>query len=135
MRMINIMLLAVVVGLPACTFGKNAAKWRIATQPMGATVKLQWTSGASTGELLEVRDDGVVIMRSDGKLVLAPYAALSRLEAVDLGSGYFVGGGASPEATTRRKFTMVSHFPQGMSPAILTTLLRNSQQSELLPVR
>lgn len=131
MRIEMILLLAAVSALPACTIGKTAAKWPVATEAKGTRVRFVSASGSSSGELLEVRNDGVVILRSDGRLIFAPYDVLGNFEAIDLGARYAFSGHVPPDKQTHERLTMVSHFPQGMTPEIRTILLRNAKQTDL----
>lgn len=132
MRMKHIILVAAALAGSGCALGKNAAEWQVATHPAGATVRLTSSSGTMTGELLEMRDDGAVVMRADGKMVFAPYIVISRLEAPGLGSDYVMVGRMPPSRGTRAMLATVSHFPQGMTREIRDRLLAKAGQAEMV---
>jgi hypothetical protein len=125
-------LLAAIITLTACTIGGNAGKWVVANGPAGATVEVSTTSARLNAELIEVGDEGVVLKRSDGKLVFARYSVIQRLRAPRQGAGYEAGGGIPPTQTARTNLKLVSHFPQGLTPEIRAKLLAAAGQSEFL---
>jgi hypothetical protein len=132
MRPLRIAILVAVTGGTACTVGGNAAKWPVAVSPNGATIVASTTSGKWTGELLDVREDGIVLMLArDGKIVLAPYGAVKQLQAPKLTSDYNVRLYGFMDPAARRKFAAVSHFPQGMTDQIRARLLASKGQKEI----
>ena len=132
MKMKMIIGLLLIASVPACTFGKNAGRWTVAQRPEGAAVEVITRNGQLNAELLEVADNGVVLMRNDGKLVLAPYPVIERFRAPQQGSGYQFGSRMPPTLEVREKLMMVSHFPQGMTAEIRSRLLERASQTELL---
>jgi hypothetical protein len=132
MRMKILMALLLISSVPACTLGKNAGGWTVAKRPEGAMVEVVTRNGQLTAELLDVAENGVVVMRSDGKLVFAPYSVIQSLRARQQGSGYRFGSRMPPPPKTRENLMTVSHFPQGMTSEIRARLLSRANQTEPL---
>lgn len=134
MSMNRIIILAGALSLAACFhFGPTAETFPLASSPNGATVNATLTSGGTVGgELLSVRDDGVVLLRA-GKLVLVPYTALSGLKVDKLDDYSLPAGTPSPER--RARLTVVSRYPQGINAELQQKLFAQSGQTELEVVR
>ncbi len=84
------------------------------------------------GELIEVRDNGLVILsRPDGKLLFVPYAATraSTIEQTD--QRYEIKNGRQPPPDVHEHLRLISRFPQGLTPELLQQLLAMYQQTEL----
>lgn len=109
-------------------FGPTADKFLLATGPNGATVTVQTASQSATGELLAVRDDGVVILRG-AKLAFAPFADLRSVKVPVL-SDYSIGAGAPP-LDRRARLNALSRYPQGISAELQRKLFAQSGQTAL----
>ena len=109
-------------------FGPTADKFPLATGPNGATVTVQTTSQSATGELLAVRDDGVVFLRGP-KLAIAPFGDLRSVKVAML-SDYSIGAG-TPPPDRRARLNAVSRYPQGISAELQRKLLAQSGQTAL----
>lgn len=131
MRLFNRVLLAASIILTGCIFGKNAANYPVATRPSGATLILTSSGKRVVAELLEVRADGLVVLGSNGKVALAPYQSLDRVEAKSLGAGYRFGSHMPPNGLIWANLVKVSHFPQGMTPEIRSRFLESKGQVEM----
>lgn len=117
----------------ACFYvGPSAEKFPLAFGPNGATVTIQTTSQAVVGELLAVRDDGIVILRGS-KLALAPYSDLQSAKVADL-PDHSIGAGAPPP-DRRASLNAVSRYPQGIGAELQRKLLAQSGQAELEVLR
>ena len=84
------------------------------------------------GELIEVRDNGLVILsRPDGKLLFVPYEATraSTIEQTD--QRYEIKNGRQPPQDVCEHLRLISRFPQGLTPELLQQLLAMYQQTEL----
>lgn len=113
-------------------FGPTADKLPLAQGPNGATVTVQTTSQSVTGELLAVRDDGVVILRGS-KLAFAPFADLRSVKVAVL-SEYSIGAGA-PSPDRRARLNAVSRYPQGIGAELQRKLFAQSGQTALAVLR
>lgn len=127
----SVALVALALGATGCHIGKNAAKWPVASSAGGAVLTITSSAGTIYAELLEVRDDGIVIKRQDRKIAFAPFSSMTRIEAKGLGAEYVVVRGMPPGAGTRLNLMRVSHFPQGITPEIRARLLAASGQTEI----
>jgi hypothetical protein len=86
------------------------------------------------GELIEVRDGGVVLLTAaSGKLRFVAYSEVRSSNFERL--GHLIEGGRTPDPSTRERLRLVSRFPQGMSPEVLQTLLKAAGQTELLGIQ
>ena len=128
----NYLMLAAIITLNACAIGGNAGNWVVANGPAGATVEVSTSSARLNAELIEVGDDGVVLKRSDGKLLFARYSVIQHLRARRQGAGYATGGRIPPSPTAKANLKLVSHFPYGLTPEIRAKLLAGAGQSEFL---
>ncbi|HEY5021107.1 MAG TPA: hypothetical protein VII30_01335 [Gemmatimonadaceae bacterium] len=124
-------LIAVLCSVACIHVGPSAEKFPLALSPNGATVTIQTTSQAVVGELLAVRDDGIVILRGS-KLALAPYSDLQSAKVADL--PYSIGAGAPPP-DRRASLNAVSRYPQGIGAELQRKLLAQSGQAELEVLR
>ena len=134
MSTIRIMKLAAAISLVGCFhFGPTAETLPLASTPNGATVTASLTTlGAASGELLSVRDDGVVLLRAN-RLVLVPYAVLRGLRVEKL-DDYSIPGG-TPSAERRARLNVLSRYPQGINSALQQKLLAQAGQTEIEIVR
>ena len=89
------------------------------------------------GELLEIRDDGIVFSAAsaddaEDELVFVAWSRATRVRATEFG-GYRAEVGRSLEwnAETKERFRLISRFPQGISPEIMDRLLAAHRQEEL----
>lgn len=131
MRIHKIMLLSTAIFVAGCTIGQNAAHYAVASHPSGVTLALTANGKRIVAELLEVRDDGLVVLGSNGIVALAPYKSLDLVEAKALGADYKFGYHMPPNAATKANLVKVSHFPQGMSPEIRLRFLASKGQVEM----
>ena len=118
----------------SCSYGPRIADFGPAHTPYGVSGRLTTRDAEISGEVLEVRDTGVIVLTvASGKLRLVPYSEVraSRFDRL----GGLLGGNRAPDPAARERLRLVSRFPQGMSPAVLHTLLNAHGQTELLGVR
>jgi hypothetical protein len=131
------MLASLVFGLLAgCVYGPTVDKFPLARRPEGVAVDASSPHGPFAGELLEVRDTGLLILlppeRAAGKpVVLLPYGAIRTARFGRLGAGYGLKDGQTPVPATRERLRRVSRFPQGLSDAVLRRLLDACGQAEV----
>lgn len=111
----------------ACQLGGKVDRFVPANQPAGVAVTL-WLRGGATGqgELLAVQDTALVVLAQD-TVTLVPYRVLQ--------AGQFSQVGALTESPPTKDFAgklrLVSRFPQGLTPEMLTRLLAAYGQSTL----
>ncbi len=110
-----------------CRFGPKMENLNIARSPRGAVVQVTRATGAVSGELLAVNDDGLVVLEGR-RMVTIPFSEIRDARFTEMGSGYRVGGGKRPNPEAIAKLRRVSHFPQGITPEIQARLLTIYQQ-------
>jgi hypothetical protein len=111
----------VILSVSACTVGPSAKHFAPATAPDGIEVDLRVPGFARVqGELLEVQDSGLVILRND-RVTFVP------LGDIQYGNfrqrGTLVTGGRFVDATAATELRLVSRFPAGLTPERRAALL------------
>lgn len=125
-KMLSTLALLAVVG---CHLGMRGADLPVATQPGGARVSLRTSTGAYTGELLAVQNDGVIV--SSDRIMFAPFSAIIDLRLERMGRQFHLGKADVPAGERLAQFRAVSRFPQGLTPNIRSVLLAQRSQSEI----
>lgn len=135
-----------VVGLAACQAGMTVERFEPASSPNGVTAQLTTADGALTGELIEVRASGLLILTGVGgpagqppggataTLRLVPFSAVRASSFPQLG-GVSIRDGQTPAGAVRERLRLVSRFPHGLSPELLKQLLARYGQTEVAGVR
>lgn len=135
MRILNALLITVSLGATACFIGGNAAHYPVANRVNGATVRIASSSASFQAELLEVRNNGIVVLQNDGRVAIAPWNSTKRVDVVGLGRQYSYGMLMPPTRETFANLVKVSHFPQGMTPEIEKRFLTSRGQTELVVIQ
>lgn len=119
----------------ACTWGVKASDipWSRGPDGAPATVRIEGDRQPMTGELVAVDSLGILLRTTI--LSRIRWGAVRALDVRGLGSGYRVAGGAIPSIATIQRLALVSHFPQGVEPAVLTQLLAATNQSAVEEIR
>ena len=127
--------LALLLLLAGCTVGPNVMKLAPAQtgQGIGIVVIPVETPGGPTygrisAELLEVRDDALLIRES--RVALVAYRAIAQVEVRGLKRLNF-GDGEPPTEEQREELRLLSRYPQGVSDDLLQRLLDAYDQDEL----
>ena len=116
----------------SCVFGPSVARYDPAHSPRGVTAIITTRGGHGlTGELIEVRDAGLIVVNGT-TIALVAYAAIE--SAAFAQTPLSLANGRAPDAASREKLRLRSRFPQGLSPALLRQLLDAHGQSELMQV-
>ena len=93
-------------------------------------MRLDTTQGKYAGELIEVRDAGIVVL-ADQKLRLLPYAVILSSDADQTSSYYSISKGTVPKPDVQAHLRLLSRFPQGLTAELLRQLLELNGQTEL----
>jgi hypothetical protein len=134
--------------LSACAVGMHVRDFEPARSAEGVRATVRTPTTMLTGELLEVRDTGLLLLTtgdavpSDGApqqnnrhpVRLIPYSAIARAQFAQLGSGGDLENGRPPSHRLRERLRLVSRFPYGMSPAVEADLLKAHGQSAVAEV-
>ncbi|MBW2369660.1 MAG: hypothetical protein JRH15_17450 [Deltaproteobacteria bacterium] len=143
--------------ITGCHFGVQVKDFKPAHSPQGVEIKLKLyrniiDGDIITGELLEVRDDGLLLnvvkdrnsLKDTRRVVFVPYAIITSDEAVQMGNSKVASKRMKAISATSRKeskkktdedtrnmLRLVSRFPQGVSPELMTTLLSAHGQEDV----
>ena len=140
-RVRHTVLVSALLALAACHVGPQGEQTDIGRQPYGAMIDVEiGARGEKTrrqGELLEVRDDGLVILmdtEADAaeRMALIPWARIKRASASELpGIAVRTSQGDSQRKASIEKLRNVSRFPQGLTPDLANQLLAHYGQTTL----
>jgi hypothetical protein len=123
--------LAVVCGATltgGCAYGMTAEKLTPAHEPAGVTVRISTPGRQLSGELIELRDDGLLVV-SDKIVRLVPYGSIASAQFDQTKDR--IEGHQPPSGDRRERLRLLSRYPQGVGPDLLTDLLRAFGQNEL----
>jgi hypothetical protein len=109
-------------------YGLTADKFSPAQTPAGVGVHLVVGKVPLTGELIEVRDEALVILAGK-RLRLVPYAVVRSFHAAQ--TDVSISGGRAPSPQDRERLRLLSRFPQGLAPDLLNRLLGAYGQVQL----
>ena len=132
------LMFAALVATPlfGCHLGPRLDRYPVAVRPEGVTVAASGRHGSIQGELLEVRDAGVVLLVTPvgggaSRVVLLPYVAIREARLLGLHKNDTLRDGQPPAAGQRQRFRKLSRFPQGLSEELMRQLLDAYGQAEL----
>jgi hypothetical protein len=114
----------------SCRYGMTATTFPVATSPKGITGYITTEKGRFPGELLEVRDDGLLMLVAR-KLRFVPYASILHSQLNDTKLGRELHDGRAPNAVVRDRLRLISRYPQGLTPDLLQQLLAAHGQTEV----
>ena len=120
-----ILLLALTAG--GCRVGPTGRGLDAARGPHGTTVAVPH---GVRGELLEAREDGMVLLVPPRRVVLLPYASLDGPLRLARGA-VTVRPGSPPREGTLRRLQALSRFPRGIPAWYLERLLGQAGQAEI----
>ena len=131
MKLAKLMTLALVtVLLFSCRYGVSVDSFPPARTARGVTSDVTTDRGRFVGELIEVRDSGIVILTERSlRLVLYSEIVSSRFEGMN--RGVALGNRRPPTAESREQLRMSSRFPPGLTPEMLERLLKAQGQTSL----
>ena len=94
-------------------------------------MRVETAQGKLSGELIEVRDDAIVLL-ADQKLRLLPYTAILSSAADQTSSRYSISKRTVPKPDVQAYLRRLSRFPQGLTPELMRHLLDAQGQTELV---
>jgi hypothetical protein len=125
-----------------CSYGMKARNFAPANSPRGVVGLVSVGSAQFEAELIEARDTALLVLvnpnaavasagspESAPRLRLVPFAQIR--SAVFRQTHLAVADGKTPSAKALESLRLLSRFPQGVSPALLETLLRAYSQTQL----
>ena len=113
-----------------CSFGMTARKYPPALGPKGVIMSVRTSQGQFSGELVEVRDSGIVVL-TDQKLRLLPYNVILSSEIDKTSSRYAISRQTVPKPDVQAHLRLLSRFPQRLTPELTKQLLDAYGQTEL----
>ena len=117
----------------SCRYGTSVKNFPPATGPRGVMVQVTTDQQTLSGELIEVRDTGLVVL-VEQKLRLLPFATIVSSRVDQTPSRYAVAERRAPTPEAREHLRLLSRFPQGLTTELLQSLLRTYEQTELAGV-
>ena len=135
-----------------CSFGMTAAKYPPALGPQGVSLQLDIGERQMSGELIEVRESGMVILTpapvtpssssarpggassqalDQGRLQFVAYGAIHSWEVDGSSKWIAVIEQRAPDRNAREQLRLLSRFPQGLTADLLKLLLTAHGQTEL----
>jgi hypothetical protein len=111
-----------IAALSACTFGPQVENEALARHPRGADIQLAMVGGSVRGELLDVRDTGLVVLAAGPRIVIARYSSIHRID-VEVG-GSIDRNRRPPPHGEKQRLARLSRFPHGLTPEVERALLR-----------
>jgi hypothetical protein len=113
-----------------CSIGMTALKYPPAQGPAGVIMRVRTAQGQVSGELIEVRDAGIVVL-ADQKLRLLPYTVILSSEVDRTDSRYAISQRTVPKPDVQAHLRLLSRFPQGLTLELMRQLLETYGQNEL----
>jgi hypothetical protein len=114
----------------ACSLGMTSLKYRPAQDPKGVMMRVTTAQGQLLGELIEVRDIGIVVL-TDEKLRLLPFTEIVSSAVDQTESHYGISKKSVPKPDVQAHLRLLSRFPQGLTPELMQQLLVAHGQTEL----
>jgi hypothetical protein len=107
--------------------GKGTDAFPVASAPAGvATTVTLRSRGMVSGELLEVRDTALVLRRGT-EVLLVPTSAIADAQYQ---GGDLKAHSLTPDQFLRADLRLLSRYPSGISPRVMSALLSASGKSE-----
>ena len=115
-------LLLPIGGCRVGSFGPKVDDFAPARSGRGVTTRiLQFEAGRVGGELLEVREAGILVLTAEPAIVFFPWATIRHATFDDVRAT--LSHGDVPGGATREELRLVSRYSQGLDQAQLRALL------------
>lgn len=111
----------------SCAVGQKTTNFAVAQQPAGVATTLELGRTVMRGELLAVEDNALIVL-SDQQITRVPYTSIRKATFAQTRVSirdYVVTN------ADRDKLRLLSRYPQGLTPALLRSLLAAYRQSEV----
>jgi hypothetical protein len=120
---------------PGCHFGTNVAAFRPAHEPMGLRAVIVTRTRVGDAELLAM-EKGAYVFRMlpgggepTGRIVRVPFESVRTVRFPEV--GIQVAEGRPPSRRDWERLRLLSRYPQGMMPPVLSRLLLAADQAAL----
>jgi hypothetical protein len=107
-----------------------------ANHPAGVRTEVKTSGGVFEGELVEIREGGLIVLSNEAGqdappgtppqqlLRLIPFQSIVHARFDQHRSGYDIIEGRGPSSRVRERLRLLSRFPYGMSPEVEAALLK-----------
>ena len=120
-----------VLGIGACHSGLSAERFIDTSGPEGIQVNVELGHGTLHGELLEVQDSALLVLRLEPEQVVSVPLREIRT-AVYHKRGVFMHRGAFVDDSTAVEARLLSRYPTGLTPALRAALLASYGQTQAI---
>jgi hypothetical protein len=118
-----------VLGIGACHAGLSAKRFIDTSGPEGIQVNVELGHGRLLGELLEVQDSALLVLRlTPEQVVSVPLRGIRT--AVYYKRGLFMYRGAFVDEPRAVEARLLSRYPNGLTPALRAALLASYGQTQ-----
>jgi hypothetical protein len=121
---------ALALASTSCAVGYKTANFAVAHQPAGVATTLDLGT-VMRGELLAVEDNALIVL-SEQQITRVPYTTIRKATFAQTGISIRDFAVSTAE---RDKLRLLSRYPQGLTPALLQSLLAAYRQSEVATPR
>ena len=112
--------------------GPGPDTYEPAASANGIRASLALSSSALEGELLEVREDGIVVLTTD-QVAMIPFDAIT--SSAFRSTNVALANKRMPTFEERRKLQLLSRYPQGIPAVALQKLLASKTQASVAVIR
>lgn len=123
--------LVLLLGSAACHVGPSAGSVAAERGPFGAAGELRLGATELKGELVAVRDSGLIILPVGGTITYVPFSRIDQGRFAHVPASLHNREPPTPEE--RDALRLGSRFPQGLSPDLEQRLLAAYGQAALSP--
>lgn len=116
-----------------CTVGPSIHSARQAHNPTGVNSEIRYGEHIRGGELIAVREEGIVIL-SRGNLSVVPFKVIQSARFSGRGAPR-LSHGRRPDEDGLERLRQLSRYPHGLSNEVLQRLLDEFDQDELTVVQ
>ena len=110
-----------------CAIGPSEKNFKPAISPAGVEARLRFRRGELRGELIEVRDSGLVVA-PPGDVLFVPFTAI---RAATFAQTTLAPAPGIPGPQVRERIRLLSRFPNGLSPDQLERFLASRGRQSL----
>jgi len=123
--------LALLLAVNACHIGASAGSVAAERGPFGAAAELNLGATELKGELVAVRDSGLIMLPAGGRITFVPFSRIAEGRFAHVPAS--LHGRQPPTPKERDALRVASRFPQGLSPDLEQRLLAAYGQATLSP--
>jgi hypothetical protein len=127
--------MAMMTAVAGCYTGPGVEQFKPARSPHGMVISAATSRGAVAGELLELRDDGLVILRQQPgavtRVTLVPWRSVKSISSRE---GRLTNSPIASTESGRRQLRSLSRYPAGAPDGVLAMVMESLGQQEIFIV-